>query len=170
MIKRLKFSRIQMEPVPGQRALLTVKFLDDEGDAYTWAPRWTDIEKTFLKAINTEYFNKPDSEWLNRFGNTVREVVESVSQPIQDAYKVHGTFDRVYEGKLQITWIDHYEGEGLAEVMPGFAITVDFVGSWLRRDVDVLVINGIAVQISSKEPFDRYPPLDVEPDSEDLPF
>ena len=91
-MKILKFARLQMEQVRGARALLTVKFMDNDGEVYSWAPKWDDAERLFLKAINTESFNKPESEWLPRFSKTVKETAESITQPIQNAYKVTAVF------------------------------------------------------------------------------
>ena len=94
-MKILKFARFQQEQVPGNRALLTIKFLDENSNLYSWAPRWADLEAAFLRALNVEGFNKPESEWLNRFANTVKDVSEGVSQPIQNARVVRGDFTRV---------------------------------------------------------------------------
>ena len=66
MIKHLKFQKIQA--VERRDALMLVWFLDDEGNMYDWAPKWEHVEEIFLKQINVERFNKPESEWLNKFG------------------------------------------------------------------------------------------------------
>ncbi len=151
-MKLLRFSRIQIEPVRNLPALLTVKFLDDQGDYYSWGPGWADVEQLFLKAINTEAFNKPESEWLNNFAKTVQQVSESAVQPVQDAYKVFGTFSRLKGGKLQIISEvfdsrDNFIREDETEIRPLFAITSEFLDHWLGRYVEVLVINEVAVHM-----------------------
>ena len=160
VMKILKFSRFQQESVRGQRALLTIKFLDDDSNLYSWAPRWADLESAFLRALNVEAFNKPESEWLNRFANTVRDVSEGISQPIQDARKVNGNLYGLHEGMLQI-----YCGNGYNEyaetVTPGFAVTYDFLEEWLGRDIEALIINGIVVSLKGDAaPYfnTEYPP------------
>ena len=151
-MKILKFSRFQQESVRGQRALLTIKFLDNDSNLYSWAPRWADVESAFLRALNVEAFNKPESEWLNRFANTVRDVSEGISQPIQDARKVSGAFVEFREGKLLI-----HDGH-TAAVTPGFAITYEFLEAWLDVSVEALVIDGIAVYVKDWRTGKEYPP------------
>jgi hypothetical protein len=157
-MKILKFARIQHEPVRGARALLTIKFMDGAGEVYSWAPKWDEAEQLFLKAINTEFFNKPESEWLPRFAKAVKETAESVSQPIQDAYKVSGRFSVVHEGKLCIGEYGDY-GQVSEEhlITPLFPVTFEFLDTWLHNDVEVLVINGIAVQIRNGYSKEIYP-------------
>ena len=78
-MKILKFSRFHMEQVRAARALLTIKFLDGQGEAYSWAPKWNYTEQLFLKAINVESFNKRESEWLPRFSRTVKETASQLT-------------------------------------------------------------------------------------------
>ena len=172
-MKILKFARFQQELVRGNRALMTIKFLDEDSTLYSRAPRWTDLEAAFLRALNVEGFNKPESDWLNRFANTVKDVSEGVSQPIQEARKLYGVLYEVKDGQLVIYW--HQEIEYEENLIPGFAITYDFLDEWLRRRVEVLIINGIAVRLKCTEgPYsgEEYPPkLTYEPDADrDLPF
>lgn len=57
-MKKLKYSRLERQPgPPGARVLLIAKFMDDEGEVYSWMPRWPEAEQLFLQAINTESFN-----------------------------------------------------------------------------------------------------------------
>ena len=168
VMKILKFSRFQQEPVKGQRALLTIKFLDDDGNLYSWAPRWDDLERAFLRALNVEAFNKPESEWLNRFANTVRDVSEGVSQPIQDARKFSGNLYALQDGMLQMSY-SPYSSDGYNEftesVPPGFAITYEFLEEWLHRDIEALIINGVVVSIKDRQNhYIEYPPK-AAPDS-----
>lgn len=172
-MKRLRHVNFQSEPgPPGARALLTVKFMDDEGEVYTWMPRWADTEQLFLRAINTEQFNKPESDWLPRFANTVRETAESVNQSLQDGYKVSGQFVALSDRKLVIS-----DGESAPpeEVTPLFPLTIEFLARWLDTYVEVLVINGVGVQIGkldwNQNITDVYPT--AEPtiaDVHDFPF
>ena len=162
-MKILKFARFQQEPVRDGRALLTIKFLDNDSNLYSWAPRWKDMNAAFLRALNVEGFNKPESEWLNRFAHTVKDVAEGVSQPIQDARKVNGTLLGVEERMLQISCDGDY-GEYTETVTPGFAITYDFLDEWIGRGIETLTINGIAVSVKgTKNPYFgvEYPPKDV---------
>ena len=149
-MKILKFSRFQLEQVRGARGLLTIKFLDNQGEAYSWAPKWNDAEQLFLKAINVESFNKPESEWLPRFSRTVRETAESVAQPIQDAAKLRGRFVSVSEGKLIFEMYEEYNSPpSVASVPALFPIDMHFLDTWLDVDVESLVINKVCVQIRS---------------------
>ena len=145
-MKILKFSRFQQEPVRGNRALLTIKFLDDDSNLYSWAPRWADMNAAFLRALNVEGFNKPESEWLNQFANTVKDVAEGISQPIHSAEKITGSLYSLARGMLQISCNNGY-GDYMEEVTPGFAITYEFLDVWLGREVEVLKINGTAVYL-----------------------
>ena len=165
-MKILKFSRFQMEPVKGARALLTIKFLDSQGEAYSWAPKWNDTEQLFLKAINVESFNKPESEWLPRFSRTVKETAESVAQPIQDAEKLRGYFVSVSNGKLVLEILTGFDSPPrTASVTPLFPISFDFLDTWLEKHVEVFIINKVCVQISYQNGKRVYPdPYD------DLPF
>ena len=122
----------------GSRALLTIKFLDDDSNLYSWAPRWADMNAAFLRALNVEGFNKPESEWLNQFANTVKGVAEGISQPIQSAEKIFGTLYGLDKGMLQISCDSGY-GDYTEEVTPGFAITYEFLDEWLGRVVEVVL-------------------------------
>ena len=161
MVKHLKFHNIQA--VERRGALMLVWFLDDEGNMYDWAPKWADVEKIFLKQINVERFNKPESEWLNKFAKTAQEVVEG-AQRIESAHKVYGPLSTFRDGKLYIT--QHSEGERL--IVPGFEVTLAFLDEWLGRYVEVFVVNNIAIRIREKadgEVLEEYPPVE-----EELPF
>lgn len=167
MIKRLKFSKIDVVERTG--VLMRVHFLDDEGNMYDWAPKWKDVEQMFLKGITTERFNKPESEFLNKFAGTIQEVVEG-AQRIDSAYKVYGTFQFYRNQKLIVH--DNEEDIDL-EIMPGFEVTVDFIDEWLNstRIIEVLVINDIAIRLRvysyNDEVEMQYPPPCLP---EDLPF
>lgn len=156
-MKILKFSRFQQEHVRGQRALLTIKFLDDDSNLYSWAPRWADLDRAFLRALNVEGFNKPESEWLNRFANTVKEVAEGVSQPIENARKVSGEFEGITDRKLQISTYDSYGNLSEDLITPGFAISYDLL-KWIGDKVEVLIINDVAVYVISCNRNEEYPP------------
>lgn len=167
-MKILKYTRFQMEPVRGSRALLTVKFLDDTGEAYSWAPRWNDTEQLFLKAINTESFNKPESEWLPRFSRLVKETAEGVTQPIQNAYKVWAIFAAVREGKICFEENDGFQNTQEHLLTPLFPVTFEFLDSWLNTNVEVLVMNGVAVQIKNVKNGEVYPtPANADDDIND---
>ena len=163
MAKRLRFSRIQA--VERRGALMLVWFLDDEGTMYSWCPKWREVEKVFLNQIDVERFNKPESEWLNRFGRTVQQVVEG-AQKIESATKLYGKFQRYEEQKLII----HGEKEMVSpqdmvfgdffgasakprlvpvkwKLIPGFEVTFDFLDQWIGRDVEVFIINNIAIRL-----------------------
>ena len=154
-MKKLKYSRLQWEPGPrGARALLTVKFMDDGGEVYNWMPTWSEAEQLFLKAINTESFNKPESEWLSRFAKTVQETAESANQPIGSARKLTGTFTSLEEGKLVITGERFVLG-----VRPLFQVTTEFLDDFLGTKVDLLVINEVGVQVTQvQHPGIVFPP------------
>lgn len=158
-MKKLKYVNFQTEPGPlGARALLTLKFLDDVGDAYSWMPRWSDAEQLFLKAISIESFNKPESEWLPRFARTVKETAESVNQPIDAAYKVKGTLAECREGKLVLE-CGSWNNDETHLLLPLFPITFEFLDNWLGSHVEALVINGVTVQLRDTiETYATYPP------------
>ena len=173
-MKRLRYVNFQTEPGPqGAKALLTVKFMDHGGEVYSWMPRWADTEQLFLKAINTEQFNKPESDWLPRFAKTVRETAEGVNQSLQDAYKVSGQFVALNESKLVIS---DGKNEPPEEVTPLFPLTIEFLDEWLGVNVEVLIVNGVGVQIGRFDDWGQtrvavYPP--VEPPTvevDDMPF
>ncbi len=157
-MKILKFSRFQIEPVRGDRGLLTVKFLDNNGEAYSWAPKWNDAEQLFLKAINVESFNKPESEWLSSFSRTVKHTAENVPHPVQSAFKLQGRLASIKDGKLQIEQYGNYnEVENVESVQPLFHIGFEFLEKWLDRFVEVLVINDVCVQLRDDMNHEIYP-------------
>ena len=171
MIKRLKFSNIQL--VERKGALMLVSFLDDEGNMYDWAPKWVEVKEVFEKQINVERFNKPESEWLNKFARTAQEIVEG-AQRIESAYKVQGRFEVYSQQKL------HIEATGgVYELTPGFEVTISFLDSWLEDYVEAFVVNDIVIRLRASETDEsgnilgwrEYPkPEEVEPEPEDLPF
>jgi len=171
MAKRLQFSKIQL--IERKGALMLVSFLDDEGNMYDWAPKWADVNEIYRKQINVERFNKPESEWLNKFARTAQEIVEG-AQRIESAYKVQGHF-RVYrQQKLHID-----TAEGIYELTPGFEVTISFLDSWLEDYVEAFVVNDIVIRLMAPETDEsgnvlggrEYPkPEEVEPEPEDLPF
>ncbi|MBM2825424.1 MAG: phosphoribosylaminoimidazole-succinocarboxamide synthase [Dehalococcoidales bacterium] len=121
MIKHLKFQKIQA--VERRGALMLVWLLDDEGNMYDWAPKWDDVEQIFLKQINVERFNKPESEWLNKFAKTAQNVVEG-AQRIQSAVKVSGHFDALREGELVLN---------KSRFTPGFEVTLLVQAGWNKE-------------------------------------
>jgi len=64
MVKKLRFSKIELVERVG--ALMLVSFLDDDANMYQWAAKWSQVEEIYLKQINVERYNKPESKWLNR--------------------------------------------------------------------------------------------------------
>ena len=172
-MKKLKYSNIQFQPgPPGARALLTVKFMDDEGEVYNWMPKWVEAEQLFLKAINTESFNKPESEWLPRLAHAVQETAEAANQPIQHARKVSGIFDRLKEGKLIIEDNTHRGNIMVYPVTPLFPVDYEFLTKWLGRSVTAIEINGVVVKLWHESGYgqqEEYPPTDAI-DVDDLPF
>lgn len=137
MVKKLRYSKIDFVERAG--ALMLVSFLDDDGNMYQWAPKWSQVEEIFLKQINVERFNKPESEWLNRFAKTAQEVVEG-AQRIQSARKVSGMFTRYDEQKLVLDDYKHL-------LTPGFEVTLDFLDKWLGWHVEAFVINDIVIRL-----------------------
>jgi hypothetical protein len=161
MIKKLRFSKIDLVERAG--ALMLVTFLDDDGNMYQWAPKWADVEQVFLKQINIERFNKPESEWLNKFAQTAQKVVEG-AQRIESAYKVSGWFKRCDEQKLILA-----TNKVEYKLTPGFEVSLDFLDNWLGNYVEAFVINDIVIRFRhydegfvSKE----YPELEPK----DIPF
>ena len=157
----------------GARALLTIKFLDGQGEAYSWAPKWNDTERLFLKAINVESFNKPESEWLPRFSRTVKETAESAAQPSQDAFKLRGRFMSVTSGKLvlEIPYEGGWQVESIESVMPLFPVDVKFLDTWLNKHVEVLVVNNVCVQVLDQGSGIVHPlPVILDANVDDLPF
>jgi len=156
MVKKLKFSKIDLIERVG--ALMLVTFLDDEGNMYQWAPKWSDVEQIFLKQINVERYNKPESAWLNKFAKTAQEVVEN-AQRIENAYKLTGKFEFYTEQKLQI---------GSSYLTPGFEVTLEFLDEWLKRYVEAFVVNDLVIRLReyNQDYVDEYP----EPESKDVPL
>jgi hypothetical protein len=162
MIKHLKFDKIQA--VERRGALMLVWFLDDEGNMYDWAPKWADVEKLYLKQINVERFNKPDSDWLNKFAKTAQTVVEN-AQRTESARKIYGVLSEYRDGKLVIS---ARRGGLVGYIVPGFEVSLDFLDSWLgKSNVEVFVINNIGIRIKDLNNLNEYPPLEEE--SEDIP-
>lgn len=122
---------------------MLVTFLDDDGNMYQWAPKWAEVEQVFLKQINVERFNKPESAFLNRFANTAQSVVEG-AQRITSAYKLSGIFEKYDDECLLIR-----DGSVLRSCVPGFEITTAFLDVWLNQNVELLVINDIAFRVRS---------------------
>lgn len=173
MAKKLKYSKIDLVERVG--ALMLVTFLDDQGNMYQWAPKWKDVEHIFLKQINIERFNKPESEWLNKFAQTTRNVVEG-AQRINSAYKVNGQFIK-YENEALVIVDNSDELRGYEHnLVPGFDVTIDFIDYWLDKCVEALIINDIVIRLRMRSSVDNivdeYPPVEQdEPSSdEDLPF
>jgi len=171
MVKRLQFSKIQL--IERKGALMLVAFLDDEGNMYDWAPKWADVNEIYRKQINVERFNKPESEWLNKFARTAQEIVEG-AQRIESAYKVEGSFEVYREQKLHIA-----SKQGYWELTPGFEVTVSFLDSWLEEHVLAFVVNDMVIGLRAAETNEsgnivgwrEYPePEGREPEPEDLPF
>jgi len=167
MVKRLRFSKIQL--VEGKGALMLVSFLDDEGNMYNWAPKWADVNEIYRKQINVERFNKPESEWLNKFAKTAQEVVEG-AQRIESAYKLSGRFATYREQQLVIESEKPFNDR----LTPGFEVTIDFLDSWLGSYVEAFVVNDMVIRLRVYDEWGNgvlkeYPePEDLSP--EDLPF
>ena len=171
MVKKLRFSKIDLVERAG--ALMLVTFLDDDGNMYQWAPKWADVQQVFLKQTNIERFNKPKSEWLNKFAQTVQKVVEG-AQRIESAYKVSGWFKRYAEQKLVLV-----SGKEEHLLTPGFEVSVDFLDNWIDDYVEAFVINDIVIRLRVySEDTDtvekEYPPplepKDIAFSGEDIPF
>jgi hypothetical protein len=154
MVKKLRFSRIDLVERVG--ALLLVTFLDDDGNMYQWAPKWADVEQVFLKQINIERFNKPESAWLNKFARTAQSAVEG-AQRITSARKINDQLYSYADEKLVI---------GGEYCTPGFEVTIPFLDAWLGCMVEALLVNDMVIRLRSGEA--EYPPPTLEP--EDLPF
>jgi hypothetical protein len=135
MVKKLRFSRIDLAERVG--ALLLVTFLDDDGNMYQWAPKWADVEELLPKVAAIERFNKPESEWLNKFAKTVQSVVEG-AQRITNARKIEGIFDSYNNEKLSI---------GIGYYTPGFEVTLSFLDAWLGRSVNALLVNDMVIRL-----------------------
>jgi hypothetical protein len=162
MVKHLQFSKIQA--VERRGALMLVWFLDNEGNMYDWCPKWEEVEKIFSKQINVERFNKPESEWLNRFAKTAQEVVQG-AQRIESAYKVSGSF-KCYEDQQLVIELGNERLE--KRLIPGFEITLDFLDNWLRTYVELFVVNNIVIRIRE---YGEYGSVEREyPKLDELPF
>lgn len=160
-MKKLKYSKFEHQPGPlGARVLLTVKFMDDDGDVYSWMPKWAEAEQLLLKAINTESFNKPESEWLPRLAKTVKDTAASANQQISSAYKVRGKFEEFQEGKLIID----QGSKGHVEVRPLFPVNTRFLEEWLDKQVEVLIVDEVGVLVADLQYPNVYP---VYPDEEE---
>lgn len=181
MVKHLQFSKIQA--VERRGALMLVWFLDSEGNMYDWSPKWEEVEKIYLKQINVERFNKPESQWLNRFAKTAQQVVEG-AQGVESAYKVSGRLQRYEEQKLIIhSQEERLPFDGFFEflgprraqtapelvtverrLVPGFEVSLDFLDKWLGADVVLFVVNDIAIKIREYNEFGglerEYPELE----------
>ena len=170
-MKKLKYSNLQFQPgPPGARALLTVKFMDDDGEVYNWMPKWAEAEELFLKAINTESFNKPESEWLPRLANAVQETAQAANQPIQQARKIYGQIDHLEEWNLVIQEQSRNGSEFSAP--PLFPVDYEFLTTWLGRYVTAIEINNVIVKLLYQPGYDEdemeeYPPRTA---TDDLPF
>ena len=160
MTKKLRFSRIDLIERVG--ALMLVTFLDNDGNMYQWAPKWADVEQIFLKQINAERFNKPESAWLNKFAKTAQSVVEG-AQRIASARKVEGTFDAYRNGDLSI---------GIGYYTPGFEVTLSFLDEWLGRNVDAFIVNDMVIRLRAyvTDEDGKIEVVDYPPPEEDLPF
>lgn len=174
MAKHLQFSKIHL--IERRGALMLVSFLDDEGNMYDWAPKWADVNEIYRKQINVERFNKPESEWLNKFARTAQEIVEG-AQRVESAYKVEGCFEGYYQQKLLIIG-DNGEYH---ELTPGFEVTIRFLDSWLDNHVEAFIVNDMVIRFAVSEIDDsgnfvrvrEYPEPEEgepEPEPEDLPF
>jgi len=162
MVKKLRFSKIDLVERVG--ALMLVTFLDDDGNMYQWAPKWKDVEQIFLKQINIERYNKPESEWLNKFAKTAQQVVEG-AQRIESAYKVDGRFQEYEKQKLMIE-VETGELKGFRyDLVPGFEVTLDFLDNWLDKHVEAFIVNEIVIRLRTYDQYDRvefeYPTLDT---------
>jgi len=150
MTKKLRFSKIDLTEHVG--ALMLVTFLDDDGNMYRWAPKWADVEQVFLKQINVERFNKPESAWLNKFARIVQSVVEG-AQRITSARKINDQFKTYDNGKLVI---------GNEWCTPGFEVTLPFLDAWLGRMVEAFLINDMVIRLRTywTDEYDQeeYPP------------
>ena len=142
MAKKLRFSRIDFVERVG--ALMLVTYLDEDGFMYQWAPKWADVEQIFLKQINIERFNKPESEFLNKFAKTAQNVVEG-TQRISSARKLSGHFAEYSNGKLLL---NRYGNEPPEYLTPGFEVSIKFLDEWLGENVDAFLINDIVIRIS----------------------
>jgi hypothetical protein len=164
MVKKLKYSKIEFVDRTG--ALMLVDFLDEEGNAYNWAPKWSEVEQVFLKQINVERFNKPDSLWLNKFAKTAQNVVEG-AQKINSALKTECQIKWIQDGKILL----HQTGaktETDRAYTPAFDVTIDFLDKWLNRFVEVLIINDLVIRLrfsyqdeSGNYCTEDYPPVET---------
>jgi hypothetical protein len=160
MVKKLRFSRIDLVERVG--ALLLVTLLDDDGNMYQWAPKWADIEELLPKVAAIERFNKPESEWLNKFAKTVQSVVEG-AQRITSARKIDRSFKSYSSQNLII---------GNERCVPGFEVTLPFLDEWLGRNVQAFLVNDVVIRLSFGyvDQNDEYQREDYPPTEEDIPF
>lgn len=165
MVKRLRFSKIDLVERTG--ALMLVTYLDDAGEMYQWAPKWADVEQIFLKQINVERFNKPESEFLNKFARTTQNVVEG-AQRIRSAHKLSGRLGRYSDDKLVIT---PTLGEVAEYLIPAFEVTLKFLDDWLGESVEAFVVNDMIIRLTKWGPQQEgeeyvtlisYPPNDAQ--------
>lgn len=162
MIKRLKFHEVKNVERTG--ILMLVQFLDDQNNPYEWAPKWADVESIFIKAIDVERFNKPESRFLNQFASTAQNVVEG-AQRINQSRKDYGLFDEYKDEKLVLSSYQDY-----VELTPAFDVTVQFLDKWLGKNVCAFVVNDLAICLreygNNNQIVGEYPP----PQEEDLPW
>lgn len=158
MVKKLRFSKINLVERIG--ALMLVTFLDDDGNMYQWAPKWADVEQVFLKQINIERYNKPDSEWLNKFADTAQKVVEG-AQRVESAHKTSGSFKSYHKQKLIIG--DH-------TYTPGFEVTLQFLDNLLGLNVEAFLVNDLVIRLRSygADGILEYPK--PQPSADEIPF
>ncbi|MBI4299004.1 MAG: hypothetical protein HY666_04500 [Chloroflexi bacterium] len=167
MVKKLRFSKIDLVERVG--ALMLVTFLDDTGDMYQWAPKWADVEQIFLKQINIERYNKPESEWLNKFAKTAQNVVEG-AQRIESAFKVSGRFQAIRDQKL-IFEVERGELKGYEyDLIPGFEVTLDFLDNWLNNYVEALVVNDIIIRLRTYDNDGEVEREYPQPEPADMPW
>lgn len=124
---------------------MLVWFLDDKGNMYDWAPKWADVEQVFLKQINVERFNKPESEWLNKFAKTTQGVVEG-AQRIQSARKVWGQFVAYHDQRLILEDSDGIQ----TPATPAFEVTIEFLDEWLQTYVEALLVNDTVIRVRER--------------------
>jgi len=140
MVKKLRFSKIDLVERVG--ALMLITYLDDDGNMYQWAPKWVDVENIFIKQINIERFNKPDSGWLNKFSKTAQNVIEG-AQRIKGARKLSGHFEKYENEKLVISTSNKYN----EYLTPAFDVNLRFLDEWLGTSVDIFELNGMVIRI-----------------------
>lgn len=168
-MKKLRFSKINL--VPRYGALMTVEFLDEESDLYSWAPKIDEVEKLFLKLINVERFNKPEGKWLDRLAEVTAKAAEG-AQRIEFAHKLRGRFSAYHDQKLVI---EPEVGRTAVPLTPAFEVTFEFLDEWLERWIEVFLLNKLAVRLRE---YDQNGNVEAEypkaeetgHGSEDIPF